>query len=336
MYERTKRFAKRFPKHYNVVKELPPSGGSLITKVVVKPALVFEMLEVIFGPYEDLFKDFKWIDDKVTWHRFFDTGKGILTVYDFKGGTSIGSTGEQSPEIKKEAEEFKGALEEAAIIYPKIRALDLKDEIKQDPLRNFLRTFLATYGLLSRAKDAESFLEGLVLYASTIDAHLRYGIILSRQLREKTADYDRNLVFQHGKTYLSERKIHQLALDEKFISKRQFAELSIIYEFRNKAVHRYFISDLEYKELPRYLDRFEKIRDSVAEKIVKLEHRQVKRRIGMIKPADIVTDATSTRNAMAQEHLKIDSDLNVAVVPKRKHMFPREYGPRKDIREVDE
>ncbi len=336
MYGHTKRFARAFPKHYKVVKELPPSGGSLVEKVSVKPALIFEILEVVFGPYDDLFKDFKWVDDKVTWHRFFETDHGILCVYDFKGGTSIAGTGEITEALKTEAREFKDALEKASTKYPKIRERDLREELHQDPLRNFLRTFLATNVLLLKAREDGSLLEGLVLYASTIDAHLRYGIILSKQLRDKSPNYEKSMVFQSGKTYISERAIHQKALDEKFISKKQFAELSTLYEFRNKAVHRYFISDLQYKDLPKYLERFERLRSSTLERIVKLEHRQVKKGVGMIKAKDIATDSLSRKVAYSQEHLKIDSSLDIAVVPKRKHVFPREYGPRKDVKEIEE
>ena len=337
MYERTKRFASKFPKQYEVVKELPPSGGSSITKVSVDPALVFEMLEVVFGPYEDLYKDFKFVDDKVTWHRYFNTPVGILSVYDWKGGNiSIGGVGEMTAELKQEANEFKEALEKNALVYPKIRKQDLKDEIKTDPLRNFLRTFLATYNLLSKARETGSLLEALVLYASTVDAHLRYGIIFSRQLREKTSNYQADLIFQTKTSYISERDIHKLALEEEFISKKQFEEISRLYEFRNRAVHRYFISDFEYIELPKRLDRFERIRESIANKIIKLEQRQVKKKIGMTTAEDIKVDHRSRRIVASQEHLKIDSNLNVAVVPKRNHMFPREYGPRTDTKEVEE
>src|SRR3972149_1589242 len=105
-------FRFNFPKKdYVVLNELRYHGGSLLMKVFLDPILVFEILEVIYGPYEDIHKKSLFIDDKSSWERVFETPSGILRVYDFKGSTSIGYSAKLTPELQKEGEEFKVALE---------------------------------------------------------------------------------------------------------------------------------------------------------------------------------------------------------------------------------
>jgi len=333
-----KRFISQFSKnHYRVVKTLPKSGGiASLTRISISPALVFEMLEIIYGTYEDLFKNFTMVDDKSTWLRLFETEFGILSVSESRGGTSLGYAGTLTEELKTEAQEFKLALEKASSKYTKVKKDFFKKQIKKNPIVNFTRTFVATEELLKKAQETYSFLEAIVLYASIIDAYLRYSIILSTQLKEKNSNYDRNLVFQYGKEYLSERTIHKMALKEGIISKLIYKKLSILYGYRNRAVHRYFISDFEYLELPSILNRFEIVKSKIFKKLCALEKRQAREGVGMIEKNDLKIDPKTRRMLLSEGITRIDSKRATAVIPKRKYIFPREIGRRKDTMEIEE
>ena len=334
------RFIKKalssFPKSdFTELKSRGPTGGAFVARISLAPAAVFELLEAIYGPYEDQMSEYVFIDDKTTWERTFETRKGILRVYDFKGTSSIGYGGQLTKGLGHEGEKFKTLLEGLWPAYLLAKRKQLGAEIKREPLRNFMRTFLATRSLLKRAQESSSFLEALVLLATVTDAQLRYGILLLRQIRNKTAEYERALIHQQGDTYLSERTIQKMALEEGFLSKAQYKEISALYGLRNKAVHRYFISDFEYVELPKILNRYEKLRIKFGEKLSHLEKKQAKEKVGMIRKEDIIIDESFKKKVVAEEKLKLDSRRPTAVVKKRKYLFPREFGTPQDTTEFE-
>lgn len=322
-----------FPKEdFIELKQLSKSGGALIVGVQLNPAQVFELLEYIYGPYEDLYAGFTFIDDKSTWTRLFKTKKGLLRVYDFKGNTSIGYSSRLTKPLRLEAEKLKSLLETLWPKYLQRKKKKLKTQFKNDPLHNFMRTFLAIYGLLEKAQKFSSLMEGLVLLATFTDAQLRYGILLFRQIRDSTTGYDQDLIYQQGDKYIPERKIQKVAQKEGLISLREYKEISRLYDLRNRAVHRYFISDFEYAELPKILIRYEKLRFGFGKKLERLEQEQVKKGVGIINEEDL---KINKRRMIIEEKLKIDSSRPTAIVPKRKYIFEREFGVPKDTEEFE-
>lgn len=185
------KLTKSFPvAEFQEIRDSDQFGGALITKVNLEPAEAFEFLEVIYGPYNDRTSKFLFIDDKTSWERLFKTKEGVLRIYDFKGSLSIGYNVSCSEALVKDADKFKQLLESYWPKYIQAKRHNLRREIRLNPLANFMRTFFATEDLLNKAYSNQSLLEAVVLYASIIDAQLRYVIILSRQIVNRDSEFD--------------------------------------------------------------------------------------------------------------------------------------------------
>jgi hypothetical protein len=89
-------------------------------------------------------------------------------------------------------------------------------------------------------------------------------------------------------------------------------------------VHRYFISDLEYSEIPIYLKRYEKIIEKLGKKLGLLEQEQVQKGVRMTSPEQLELNDKIVKSIIREEHMKIDSKKYVNVIPKRKRLFPEE------------
>ncbi|OJW81538.1 MAG: hypothetical protein BGO69_09135 [Bacteroidetes bacterium 46-16] len=308
----------------------PKSGGSKVSSISLPPDVVFELLEVLYGSYEDANAHYIFIDDKTRWERYFRGPNGLFRVYDYRGHVSIGSQGlnfmdQSSVAYRGDIEAFREMVETAASEYPVVKGLHLAEQLVNAPMNNFSRGFLGAKILLERAKVADSLLELLVLNATVLDATLRLGIILATQLREKNDVVPRELIIQESKAFISERKVYSLAKDEGILDDADFTEVSELYDFRNVAIHRYFISGMEYREIEPMIDRYETISSKASQRLRMLEDEQVAKGIGMTKAADIKLSPDIVKEIQRQELLKIDSSIPVAIVPKRNFMFKEDY-----------
>jgi len=277
-------------------------------------------LEFLFGTYQDLFKDFVWIDNKSAWIRYFKTKNGIIEVHDIRGTCSIGYVDTLTDDLKSDIELFSKSIKQTIPIYRKLKREALNISIKRRPVENFIKTFAAVVALLKQANNTNSLFEGLVLYAALTDALLRHGVLLQRQLLDRSESYDPNLIYQKSpKKFISERQVINLASKEKLISKTLESELSRLYNLRNRAIHRYFISNFEYAELPSILSRYGKAYSVLSNKIAKLEAEQVKTGVGMIKqqyPHDKEGMKSINRDALT----RIDSTIPQVDIPERKQI----------------
>lgn len=326
MSKTLRKFIKEFPTSYfmAITEEPETRGGAWLESPSLPPAIVFELLEVVYGEYKDLDQKYLFIDNKSTWERYFKTPNGVLRVYDFKGGCSIGYGGTITPELRSDAKKLKETLHEQWKKYEPLKAKIIKETIRANPLINFNRTFLAVFNLLRKARENNSYIEALALYASQVDAMLRFGLILKIQIRDKTDKFDSEYIYQKSKAFKTERSIFKEVLDLKLINNSEFKELSRLYDFRNRVIHRYFISDLEYSEIPVYLDRYLAIIDKLGEKLKKLEQEQVKKGVGMTKPDHLDLNDETVRTILRDEYMKINSKKYVTVIPKRKRLFSEE------------
>ena len=151
-----------------------------------------------------------------------------------------------------------------------------------EKFQNFLRAFGAARLLLQRAHERGSLIEGLVLYAALADGFCRICLVLQEQLEKKTGDINQKCIYQHGNEQnFNERKIYNLALEKKIISKNLFKELNTLYDIRNKVIHRFFISEVEYTHLEIVCTRYEKVYEQLHKITYDLESEQIKRGIGM-------------------------------------------------------
>lgn len=320
---KTKITKRDFPiEKFKELKKLPKNAiGSSLERIPLHPKEVFELLEFLYGPYEDLSKDFVFIDAKNTWERFFRTKNGILRVYDHRGLSSIGYSGELTKRLKSDAKLLFRSIERTAKLHKKIKREALRVSIKTNPLGNFMRTFGAALVLLTVAELKESFFEALVLYASLVDALLRIAITLNRQILNGNQKVDVKFIYQgNSKVFVSERKIFEIALSEHIISKSVFTELSRLYDLRNQAIHRYFISNFEYANLVPLLARYRKIYKIIGSKVSELEHKQVKLGVGMTTKEHLELDDEIGKRITEETQLKLDSQKPVVTIPKRKHI----------------
>lgn len=110
--------------------------------------------------------------------------------------------------------------------------------------------------------------------------------MLKRQLVGKNDEIDDSLISQepNGK-YYSERQIQRMALNEGIITHETFGELSDLYDKRNDAIHKFFLTGLHYADLAPVLERYELVYKKLNRIVYNLEAEQAKKHIGMSRDA---------------------------------------------------
>jgi hypothetical protein len=127
-----------------------------------------------------------------------------------------------------------------------------------DFFENFTHSVAAARLLLKRAHESDSLIEGLVLYASSIDAVLRNLLALRLGDRDGTVIQLDARYFYHDDTkWMNERDVYAEALQAEVLTKPEFQELEELYRFRNTVIHRFIISGTTYAEIAARLDRYE-------------------------------------------------------------------------------
>jgi len=183
-----------------------------------------------------------------------------------------------------------------------------------DKFQNFINAFGATRLLLRRAHDQGFLIEGLVLYASLIDSFCRICLVLKEQLENKTDHINEKYIYQFaGNSGILERKIYDLAYKNKIISKKIFDELNSLYDIRNKAIHRFFISEIEYSHLEVVCKRYENLYNNLWQIAYYLESEQINKGVGMTIGGKKMTDRDKAKirfNIMSK--IKSGNEKNLA------------------------
>jgi hypothetical protein len=81
-----------------------------------------------------------------------------------------------------------------------------------------------------------------------------------------------------------EKKIYGEAKSRGLIDGALHAEIIALYDFRNDTIHKFFLTDLRYFDLPPLLDRYQKVYDQCYAIVDRLEERQIREGKGMPKP----------------------------------------------------
>ena len=129
--------------------------------------------------------------------------------------------------------------------------------------------------LLRKAHDNGCVIEGICLYVSIIDGFLRLAVIYSRTKNSPNHSYsfDKNFIRQdEGERTQSEKEIYDIAFREKIISEKLYKELREMYQFRNKVVHRFNISNINYTQVAEACTKFESIYHEIFDIVALLEH----------------------------------------------------------------
>ena len=119
-------------------------------------------------------------------------------------------------------------------------------------LENFIFSLGTAMFLASKAKQDKHFIELVCLYASIIDGVLRLTLLMKKDLESKAGAIEERLIFQGLKDKkITERFIYKEAMDNKIIPKSHHRKLNILYEKRNRVIHRYIISDIKHSDVDK-------------------------------------------------------------------------------------
>ena len=168
--------------------------------------------------------------------------------------------------INSQLETFMKVLDSIIIIPAKDRKL----ASDFDKLERLTHALAASQDLLNTAITSDAHIQTIAVCANQIDAYLRLGIIISKQLAMKTDDLDTKYLFQaDNEKGLLEKVIFCHALDNRVISKELYDELVDLYGQRNKVIHRYIISNIKTYDLSKiafnYINATEKVRKILSE-----------------------------------------------------------------------
>lgn len=138
--------------------------------------------------------------------------------------------------------------------------------------QNFTHSVAAARLLVTQAHERGSLIEGLVLYASLIDALLRNLIALQTGERKgESIQLDPRYFYHDDTKWLNERKVYAAAHSCHVLTDAEFSELEALYTFRNSIVHRFIISGVTYSEIASKLDQYEVIYGRIVEQLKAIE-----------------------------------------------------------------
>lgn len=151
-----------------------------------------------------------------------------------------------------------------------------------DALPKFVQGMFAAAHLLNEAMKHRRALECIVLQANIMDGMLRMALILKRQIETKSRVIDEKLIRQlDSDGPISERSIYKLCLEAGIIQQDLFADLSVAYDKRNKCIHRYLLSDINYDYATNLVFELDALSDKVIAVVKGLEAEQVRLGVGM-------------------------------------------------------
>ena len=185
---------------------------------------------------------------------------------------------ENDPRVIEQLSLVNNALQSIIIVPIQDRTLASSLE-KYD---RFIGSLGAANDLLCSAIDSGSFFEIIAISASVIDAYLRLGLVIKKQIENSTNDIELKYLYQaDNEKGLLESHIYQHAINANIIDQSLHSELKELYQLRNRVIHRYVISNIKTMDLAmisgRYIEVTEKIRLILRE----LENQQAKEKFGL-------------------------------------------------------
>jgi hypothetical protein len=116
-----------------------------------------------------------------------------------------------------------------------------------------------------------------------VDGLLRMGVVLKTQLNTNSNEIDDRLLHQNGSnSKFSERWVINQARNLKVIPSALSQELHALYDSRNKCVHTYIISDVNYDFATQLVIDYNTAIEAVRSNIKVLEQRQAEAGIGLV------------------------------------------------------
>ncbi|MET4142872.1 hypothetical protein [Pedobacter sp. UYP1] len=163
-------------------------------------------------------------------------------------------------QAEQQLENVRGCLRSIKYIKPKDRDRLLAER----RYVMFMSAIAAAIDLRNKALENGSFIEIIILTANRIDALLRLAIMLTNQLKDQNDEIDVPLLFQDEQDkVIMERRIYQMALDQKIVDHGLFDRLELLYKERNKVVHRYIITDLRTEDVIRIVFEYYDVEEAI-------------------------------------------------------------------------
>ncbi|NDV47888.1 hypothetical protein D0T49_12605 [Paludibacter sp. 221] len=178
--------------------------------------------------------------------------------------------------------------EKISIVHSAIKSFRLIDTAQRNSTVNsyrfemFLQGVGATSLILSNAISNKAFIEATCILASQIDALLRIGIVLKNQINNNNKDIEIEWIYQ-GLTdkKKSEKDIYKKALEIGIIDQSISNELYVLYDDRNRVIHRFIISEITLAEVEGIAYKYYKKQQKINKIIYDLETEQIEKNVGM-------------------------------------------------------
>jgi len=179
--------------------------------------------------------------------------------------------------IKRQIKKVEIALSTLICLSSDRRAL----AVSYDRLEKFNASLAASFDLKNEALDNRSFIELIIINANQIDAYLRLCIAFKYQIIENTTLFKLEYLHQsENDKPLMEKKIYDKAKEMNILSDEQHNKLYMLYDLRNKVVHRYIITDIKTKELAGIGYQYEVLCEEIRLVLASIENEQYDNKVG--------------------------------------------------------
>jgi uncharacterized protein YutE (UPF0331/DUF86 family) len=179
--------------------------------------------------------------------------------------------------INKQIEKVKNSLSTLMCL-----SIDRREyAISYDRFEKFNASLAASFDLKNKAINNRSFIELIIINANQIDAYLRLCIVHKFQIIENTSLFELEYLYQgENDRPLMEKKIYDKAKEMNILSDKQYDKLHILYDLRNKVVHRYIITDIKTKELREIGYQYEVLCEEIRLVLADIETEQFEKKVG--------------------------------------------------------
>jgi hypothetical protein len=146
----------------------------------------------------------------------------------------------------------------------------------------FMGGFAAAAQLCKRAQDRSHHMEYIILAASLVDGLLRMGLLLQHQIETSSVELLEELLYQAtDDKIIPEREIYRRAFGAGVVDQALFDELNDLYNWRNRVVHRYIISEITTADVQDVASDYHRALSRATFAVEQIEKRQIILGVGM-------------------------------------------------------
>ena len=180
--------------------------------------------------------------------------------------------------LNRKLEIAKKAISEFRIINENDKA----NKLNAYRFEMFMQGVGATATILNNAIKNKAFIEATCILSNQIDSLLRIGIVLKKQLLNKNSVIETEWIYQGiNDKKKSEKDIYKKAKEIGIIDENIFDELYILYEDRNRVIHRFIISEITLADVEDIAYNYYLQQEKINKIIYDIESEQIKLNVGM-------------------------------------------------------